>query len=199
MQFNINSTCLLAPLIAYFAVCGIFPPFVLAKGSSYRWPDVELSIHSKYCNKTLEPMTTHQCTLSNVMNNPRAAKDSDVKSSLILYNSNCTEIGRKDNVGIRDSKVEINSSLPKPVTIDSKNMGPGNQVSFSYGNYSDTEDDFKCYLIAMDVNKQQIKACSAVFDCPTDISAISAANAWGLKFSTLFLGVSALVVAILIG
>ncbi|KAJ8068277.1 hypothetical protein OCU04_003844 [Sclerotinia nivalis] len=201
MKFKLDLNHLFVPTIAFSAISSISPPFTLAKsinpdkGSHCKWPNVpeKSPIHSQYCNTTL--MTSDQCTLTNLMTAPITNKACDQKSSLILYNSSCAEIGRQDDIAIRKKDIELHSTLPKAVSIEEGRMGPGNSITFRYANFLGERDDFVCYSTGLDVNGQFIKACSAQFNCSA--AAESAANVRGFSIGLIFVSLLVLVIAII--
>ncbi|KAF5871315.1 uncharacterized protein Bfra_007831 [Botrytis fragariae] len=166
MQFRSYPARGFSPITILVTIFSIFPPLALAsncprKGENYKWPDPQTF------NTT--SMTPGQCTLTNLMAIPVYIGDklSSQKSSLIIYDSKCTEIGRQGDVLQRDKDIAIHSTLPKMVTIG-KSTG-------------------------WDVHHQQIKACSAQFNCTA--AADSAAVVNSLDLDVFLVGVLALAVA----
>ncbi|KAF7932398.1 hypothetical protein BELL_0554g00060 [Botrytis elliptica] len=200
MQFKPRRARIFSPFIILLTISSIFPPLALAtnyprKGENHKWPDVsqDLPIQPQTCNTT--SMTTGQCTLTNLMAVPVSiGKTRNQRSSLIIYDSKCNEIGRQDDVIQNDKDIAIHSTLPEMVTIRESEMGAGKFITFKYSSHTGTKDDFLCYSTGWDAHYQQIKACSAPFNCTA--AADSAATVNSLDLGVLLIGVLALVVAV---
>lgn len=204
MQFKLYSNNLLAPLIGFLAISNLFASFVLASNGgppaadtessrgakrtliiNDKWPDVaqDLAIYPEACNKT--SVIVNHCTLTNLMKTPIEKHMHDQKSSLFLYSGGCKELARQDDVKMRGGDVILHSKPGKDLKMESKNVGPGNEISFNYAGHGVGKHDFHCHNTGWDIHYTQIKACSTMFDCSTLAS--SAARSVGGGESQVFL------------
>ncbi|KAF7944247.1 hypothetical protein EAE96_010649 [Botrytis aclada] len=202
MQFRSYPALVFSPITILLTISVIFPPLTLAtnhprKGENYKWPDIsqDLPIQPQTCNTS--SMTPGQCTLTNLMAVPVYIGDklSNQKSSLIVYDSRCAQIGRQDDVFQRDKDIAIHSTLPESITIRKSQMGAGKFITFKYSSHTGTRDDFVCYSTGWDIHHQQIKACSAPFNCTAVADSAAAINSLDLK--AFLVGVLVLVVAVM--